>query len=106
MDIIEPLREREIVDYDFLFISGSKLAIVVDVAAGDTATELPDRYVMSLSSKPSASDPDDLSDPETMEVFKVGLAAVVTCKRKQRMPTEEELFDMQKTYHSIAKGVQ
>jgi hypothetical protein len=106
MEISNPIKERDIVDYDFMFTSGAKLAISVEEAAGDQVAEQPDRYVFNLASKPSITDPSELTDEETMEVFKLGLAAVCKCRRKQRMPTEDELFDMHATLHAMAKRVQ
>lgn len=106
MDISEPIKERDIVDYDFMFTSGAKLAVAVDEAAGDTVEEQTDRFIFNVVSKPTVGDPTELTDPETLQVFKLGLAAICSCKRKQRMPTEEELFDMHKLVHTIAKTIQ
>jgi len=106
MELLKPIKERDITDYDFMFISGAKLAITIDEQAGDTVKEHADRFTLDIVAKPSLTDATEFSEAEVMQVYKIGLAAVVTCKRKQRMPTEEEMFDMQATVHKLAKQIQ
>ena len=106
MEIIQPVAEKEVIDYDFMFTSGAKLVVTLDFAAGDKFQETPDRFILDITSKPSPADPEDKTDEETLEVFKTGLAALNKCKRMQRVPSEEELFQMRKTLHTAAKLIQ
>lgn len=106
MEIVSPVKERIITDYDFMFASGAKLTITLDFEAGDKLVEEPDRYIVDITSKPSFSDPEEYTDEEQLVVFKSGLAAINICKRNQRMPSEEELFEMQTTLHKLANNIQ
>jgi hypothetical protein len=106
MDIVAPVKERLLTDYDFMFASGAKITVTLDSEAGDKLNEGNDRYVIDIVAKPSISDPEDFTDEEQLVIYKSGLAAVNICKRSQRMPNEEELFDMQKTLHALSSKVQ
>jgi hypothetical protein len=106
MEIKETVKEHLVVDYDFMFTSGNKLTMTVDVDLGDTVAELADRYLFNTVPRPGMTEDEDAVEAETLEVFKAGLAAVSTCKRKQRQATEEEVFDLRKTVHALAKSVQ
>lgn len=101
MEISEQLKFKDVIDYDFMFVGGEKLTFPVEFDAGDVVEELADRFVINLSSKPSLIDEKEKSDPSTIQVFKVGLAAHVTTARKVRMPSEEELFNMRKTFKTF-----
>ena len=105
MKIAETVREREVVDYDFMFLGGTKLTITVDAVAGDTVREFGDRYIINTTERKGLTPEDDVSAEELI-LFKGHLAVLGICKRLQRLPTEEELFNMRKTLHTLAKGVQ
>lgn len=106
MEVVEQVKEHDVVDFDFMFASGSKLAVTLDETAGDTYDENPNSYVLNVVAKPSLSDPDEKVEPETIEVYKAHLAVSVIRQRKQRTPSEEEQFNMRKTIHALAKRVQ
>lgn len=106
MEIKETVKEHLVVDYDFMFTSGNKLTMTIDVDLGDSAEERADRYVFNTVPRVGLSEDDEPIEAETLEVFKAGLAAVSTCKRKQRQATDEEVFDLRKTVHALAKSVQ
>lgn len=106
MDIVEQIVEHDVVDWDFMFAGGAKLAITLDSTAGDFCEALEDRYVLTTVDKPSLTTPDEIVAGEVIQVFKQHLAVVATCSRKQRQPSEEEKFNMQKTLHALAKGLQ
>jgi hypothetical protein len=106
MDILEPIKERDIVDYDFMFVGGAKLAITLDPEAGDTVNEYDTHYELHTVARPNPTNPEDSIDAETVKVFKNQLAVLATCWRKQRMPSEEEKREMEKFIHELAKGVQ
>ena len=107
MDIVEVAKERDLADYDFMFISGAKLVVTIEEAIGDSVTEHPDRFVIEIKPKPVGfTAPEEKTDEETLTVFKTGLAAMNVCKRKQREPTENEIFEMNKTLHKMSKLVQ
>jgi hypothetical protein len=103
MEINEVIKEHDVVDYNFMFPTGSKLTVTVDLTLNESAVEMADRFVVNTVNKPNFSNPEEIIEAEEIVVFKSGLAAVTTCKRKQRQPTEEELFDMRKLMHEIAK---
>jgi hypothetical protein len=106
MEIQEQIKEHNVTDYDFMFNSGSKLAITIDHDAGDNVQELGDRYILDTVAKPGLIDPEDSVDAETVEVFKTQLAVVARCNRKQRVPTEEEVFNTRKLLHEMTKSIQ
>ena len=106
MEIVEQIKEHSVTDYDFVFSSGSKLAITVDHDAGDTAIKHPDRFEFHIAGKPSQYDPEDSVDEQDMTVYIKQLAFVAVCNRKQRMPTEEEKLESQRFIHQLAKSVQ
>ncbi len=108
MEIETPKKERNVSDYDFMFSSGSKLTVTLDFEAGDKLEEQTDRYVLDITPKPTATDPDEFTDEEQLLVFKAGLAAINICKRVQRLPSEEEIFEMYSKLHgaTAAKKVQ
>jgi hypothetical protein len=101
----EPI-EKDVTDYDFMFVGGSKLTITVDWEAGDTVDAYDDRYVIYTRERKNEKNPLETLDAEQLEVFKAQLAAVAIRTRKQRIPTEEELFDMRATIHQLARSVQ
>jgi hypothetical protein len=103
MEINEVIKEHDVIDYNFMFPTGSKLTVTIDLDLGEEAQEQEDRYIVSTVEKTSFTNPDETVDAETITVFKAGLAAVTTCKRKQRQPTEEEIFNMRKLMHEVAK---
>lgn len=106
MVINEPVKERDVIDYDFTFTSGMRLPLTVDVEAGDTIQEFSDRFELTLVGKPSMTDLDEVLQPEDVIVYKATLAAFIKRYRKQRIPNADELFDMKKTIHQLAKSVQ
>lgn len=103
MELQEQFKEHDVVDYSFMFPTGSKLNVTIDLTLGDSIENLNEKYVVVLKGKPSLTDPDETIDPEEIVVFKQSLAAVSATFRKQRQPTEEELFNMRKFVHQIAK---
>lgn len=106
MEIVNPVKVHEVIDYDFMFTSGNKLAVTVDLDAGDSIDSSDTMYTINIKSKPNVTDPDTFTDEETLIIYKTGLAAVGICKRKQKQPSVEEIFEMQKTVHKLAKLVQ
>lgn len=106
MEIAEQIKEHDVTDYDFMFNGGNKLTITIDHDAGDTVEEQSDRYVLNTVARISLTDPNEQVDAETVDVFKTNLAVVARCKRKQRMPSEEETYEMHKMVHNLAKMVQ
>lgn len=103
MEIQEPTKFKRVIDYDFMFDGGDKLNCAVEPDLGDTLEELPDRYVISLTSKPSIVVPEEKSDASVIEVFKAGLAAKVTTHRQVRLPSDEEVYNMAKTIKTILR---
>jgi hypothetical protein len=101
MELVETVKFKEVIDYDFMFVGGDKVAFAVEPAAGDSFEEQTDRFVINLVSKPSIIIPEEKSDPSTIEIFKSGIAAKVTTPRKVRLPSEEEVFNMRKTIKTI-----
>lgn len=106
MEIVERIKEHNVVDYDFMFIGGSKLAVTVDTDAGDVVNQLDDSYVINITGKPNLSEPEETVEPETIVVYKPQLAFVSIRNRKQRMPSESEILDMRSTVKNLAKLVQ
>jgi hypothetical protein len=106
MEIVNPVREKDITEYDFALTNGVRLTQSIDVTAGDYMEDNEDHYAIFLSRKPSLSNPEDMLDEELVKVFKDKVAVLITRKRKQRLPTDEELFDMRKTLLKLAKTVQ
>jgi hypothetical protein len=106
MEIIDPVQEKDVVDYDFAFSNGMRICQTLDTSLGDRAEEFDDRYLLFLAEKPSITDPDDLMPAETVTVFKDQVVLLINRTRKQRLPTEEERFEMYKTLHQLAKTVQ
>lgn len=105
MQQVEPVLEKDVTDYDFIFSNGNKLPITLDKALGDTVTELKDRYVIYLAPKPRISDPEKIMSAETATVFKSGLVAAIVRDRKQRMPTPEERFELAQTLNKVLADV-
>lgn len=106
MEIVEAVKEHDVVDYDFMFTTGAKFTISIDTTAGDSAQATGDRYVFTIEPKKNPLDPEDVVEGEEIEVFKSGLAVKVVRARKQRMPTQQELLEQQQFIHKLAKNVQ
>jgi len=104
MNLVEKTKEHKVTDYNFMFPGSGKLTVTIDHDAGDTAVEYDDRYELDTVVRPSFSDPDEQVDPEHMVIYKKHLAVVIRTDRKQRQPSEEELFNMRKTLHALAGG--
>lgn len=105
MEILEKIQERNVTDYDFMFVSGQKMSITLDFGVGDTFEELEDRYRLFVEAKPSFLGQEP-TEAETVQVFKNHLAMLASSSRTVRIPTEEESFEMQQTLHKLAKGIQ
>lgn len=106
MEIQSPELTKDVVDYDFSFTSGLRSVTTVDPSVGDYVEELVDRYQIHLASKPSFTNPEEILPEELVTVFKSQLTVFIERKRKQRMPSPEELFSMRKTFETWAKGPQ
>lgn len=109
MEIIQAVKHHTVTDYEFMFVSGSKLTITLDIDLGDSITESSDRYVIKTVKRPGlpfSEDQDEASEGESLEVFKTGLAAISAIARKQRQPTNEELLELQSTIKQFSKTVQ
>jgi hypothetical protein len=104
VNVTEKIKEHSVTDYNFMFPGSGKLTVCIDHDAGDTAVEHDDRYELDTVARPGLTDPDDQIDPEHMVIYKRHLAVVIRTERKQRQPSEEELFNMRKTLHALAGG--
>lgn len=107
MEINETVVEKEVIDYDFSFIGGSRLPLTVDIEAGDTFEVVPDGYNITITPKPNFINPEQAgTDQETYHIVKQNLCALLIRKRKQRILTTEELFDLRKFLYPTPKDVQ
>lgn len=106
MDVKSPVKEREVIDFDFLFINGSKLSFTVDPEAGDAVSESDDKYIIDLKAKPGLTKEAKPLNPEFITVLKTGVIAVAQVKRLQKDPTEDELLDFQNTIQELSKTIQ
>lgn len=96
---------REIEEYDFTFDAGMSLPVLIDETAGDVIKELPDRFVIDLTAKPSLLKPEEMMQPEKVTIFKTSLAVLHQRTRLFRHPTPEEQFEFEKTLHNIGKAI-
>ena len=106
MQIAEQSKEREVTYYDFMFMTGNKLTITVDEEAGDQVEHHDHKYWFSIAAKPNTLDPEASVDAEEMHVHTRNLAFVAIRKRKHRLPSQEEMFDMRKTLQGLSKTIQ
>jgi hypothetical protein len=105
MEIVNPVVERDVLDYDFAFTNGMRIQQTLDEGLGDHCIELPDRYKIVLTEKPNATNPEVIMPEEIVTIFKNQVVLLVNRKRKQRKPTEEEMFDMRELLHKLPKSV-
>lgn len=94
-DITVPDKFKEITEYLFTFSSGFELELVLDEAAGDKITHTDAAINILLVAKPSLLKPDETLGEEVILIQKSNLAVIRQRKRKIRLPSEAELFDMQ-----------
>lgn len=106
MEIIQPVLEKDVVDYDFILTNGIKFPTTLDESLGDTCVEEEDRYRVYLAEKPRPTDPDTLMPAETALVFKANLVALVIRKRKQRLPSPEESLEFKNTILKMTGTIQ
>lgn len=106
MEIPEQSKEHDVTDYDFMFHGGSKFSITVDYDAGDKANELGSKYVFFVAAKKNPLSPDQPVEAETIEVHTGQLAVLAKRNRKQRMPTEEEIFNNRNLIQKLTKTIQ
>ncbi len=103
MEILEKDKQRKVADYNFLFKAGATFNLTVDEEAGDTVTEEPEFYAFSLVPKVSVIQQEKQEmDAEYLKIFKTNLAVISIRKRMQRLPSEEELFDLRSTVKALA----
>lgn len=96
---------KEVEEYDFTFNAGMSLPVLIDEEAGDVVKELPDRFTIDLTAKPSFIKPDEMMQPETVTIYKTGLAVVHKRTRLLRQASPEEKFEFQQTLHTLGKSV-
>lgn len=96
---------KEVEEYDFTFNAGMSLPVIIDESAGDSLKELPDRFVISLTAKPSLLKPEEMMQPERVTVFKSTLAVLHQRTRHFRLPSPDETFEFQKTLHDLGKSI-
>lgn len=106
MEFKEPIKEYPVTEYDFAFTGGGRLPIILDEAKGDYIRDLGDLFIVELSEKPNILDPDHPIPAKHYTIFKRNVNAFTKETRMHREPTQEELFNMQKTLHDLAKGIQ
>lgn len=107
MEIKEQVAEKDVVDYDFSFVGGARLPLTVDAESGDTFEDAGDMYVVTIKPKPNLIDPEQPpTDEETYNVLKRNLSAYLIRKRKQKVLTAEQLFDMRQFLHPTSKKTQ
>lgn len=99
--VVDEITYKDVIDYEFSLVNGARLPLTVDAAAGDTVTETPTEFELHLAAKPNPIDPEIVMNEEDITVYKCNLVAKIIRKRKQRLPTAEELFNLQKTYHKL-----
>jgi hypothetical protein len=103
LDIIQPVKEHSVTDYNFLSNTGTKFTVTVDWDAGDRATQFDDRVTIYIAPKAGMVDDDTRMEEETLIIFKQNMFVMSSCNRKQRQPTEEEKFASRKLLHQLAK---
>lgn len=106
MEITESVLEKDVIDYDFTLVGGLRMPMTIEAGIGDSATEEADRWIIHLTAKPRPTDPDDLMPEEHIHLYKRNVIGVIIRPRKQRVPDPEEVFNMRKTLHALAKQVQ
>jgi hypothetical protein len=106
MEFKEPIKEYPVIEYDFAFAGGGRLPVVLDEAKGDYMQDLGEFFRAELSEKPNILDPEHPIPAKQITIFKRNINAFTKETRMQREPTQEELFNMQKTLHDLAKGIQ
>lgn len=106
MQIETPILEKDVVDYDFTFQNGVKFPATLDENLGDYVVDEGERFKIYLAEKPKLSDPDTVMPAETAYIYKTNLLALVVRKRKQRLFTPEEQFDLKSYVMAASKTVQ
>lgn len=107
MEIPAPeIKERDVIDHNFLFASGEKFSLTTDPTGGDVVEELSDRYVFKIAPKFIGGNPAMPQAAETLSVFKQHIAVSTTHTRKQRDFTLEEATDIEQFIHAMSKQVQ
>lgn len=104
MHIEEVVKEREVEDYDFSFVGGSRWMTSMDESAGDRVEDLPDCFVFHTAPKPVLVDSEEETSDERTVIYKKNITAYLVRKRKQRQPVPEELLERQKLIQMWAKG--
>src|SRR5687767_4619875 len=102
MEITDNIIEHDVIDYNFTFVSGLKLALTADLDLGDDVTEQSDHFEIYVAPRPTLSDEISVTNAEEMRVYKTHLAAVTWCARKQKQRTTEDQFDTKKFIHEMA----
>ena len=103
MEIVAPIVEHDVIDYDFSFTNGVRSTTTLIPALGDSTNELQDRYTVVLTSKPNPINPEEMMPKEEVSVFKSNITVVIKRERKQRSPSVDELIDIKAAYGQMAR---
>jgi hypothetical protein len=106
MEIKTPDAVREIKEVSYTWDAGMSLELLIDETAGDSITDMGECFQVRLAAKPLISNPDEKTGAEDVLIYKRTLASVITRTRSLRVPTPEEIFDLQQTLHPMVPRVQ
>lgn len=106
MEIKAPDIVKEVVEISYTWDAGMSLDLMIDESVGDYAKDNGDSIHVHLAAKPLMTNPGEKAGEEDIVIYKRTLANVITRKRKLRMPSPEEIFEMQQITHPMVPRVQ
>ena len=95
-------KKKKVVDYDFTFAGGTTLPISVDAEAGDVVSfdHNPLAIVITLSAKPSLTNPAITLPEEEITIFQSQLLAI----QKRTRLVEEMTVEQKEMWEQFVKG--
>lgn len=100
--------KRLVYDYDFNFVGGSVIPLTVDPMQGDQILGLGEEFPIirvSLTAKPSLTDPDTLLPAEEVSIYKTHLLAVQKRTREITPLSADEKAEWTNTIKELTNSV-
>lgn len=101
MEIKSPEKKRVLEEYDFVSPSGKVLPITIEPAAGDTITFGENEIQVSIPSRPSPFNPEEVLPAEDVTIYKAHVVSVHHRTRQVDELTPEQKLEWAQAFKEL-----